>query len=167
MVNKTFFFLLFSSVIIIGCKPYHVIDGDKCNSLSGDSLLIIKTLLEKNNIDTSFRLGFSMDYSRKGFYLICKSNKWEINFSEKYFDIEIKYADNNFVLVYCKVSGIINGLTLFPIDHNDLFILDKKLGKKVLDIQSKAGGITNAVIREGTIYFEYYEPDIVRYTKLN
>jgi len=157
--------LLFGTVMI-GCKDYQTINGDSYPILTGHTLSSIKILLDKANADTSYRLGFSIDYSRNEMYLVDRDNKWELGFSKKYFDIEIKYADANMVFLYCNVSGIMNGLTLFPITHNDLFVIDRKRGKKLLDIQSKEGGITKVVVEDSIVYFEYYEPDIVRYVAI-
>jgi len=160
---KIYSTLLFVVIILTSCDSYQKIKDDNCRILVDSSLPSIKTLLDKTAIDTSYRLGFSIDYSRKEFYLIDLKNKWELNFSKKYFDIQIQYANNNIAIVYCSESGIMDGLTLFPINHSDLFLIDRSSGKKLLDIQSKNGGITKSVIKDETIYFEYYEPDIIRY----
>jgi len=148
------------------CTNYKRVSDEHCEILTGKSLLSIKTLLGKSNDDTLAQLDFTIDYSRKGFYLIDKKNEREFNFSDKYFDVHIKYCDSNYVILYCPVSGILNGLTIFPLNHSDLFLINRKLGKKVLDIQTKAGGITKSLLKNGTIYFEYYESNIVRYVKI-
>lgn len=157
---------IFFCTIMTSCANYKTVSDEQCEILTDKSLLSIKSLLEKSNDDTLALLDFTMDYSRKGFYLIDKTNEKEFNFSDKYFDVHIKFCDTNFVVLYCPVSGIMNGLTLFPLNHNDLFIINRKLGKKVLDIQSKQGGIMKAVIKDSIIFFEYYEPNIVRYIKV-
>ena len=157
---------LFCCIAIVSCTNCQTIDGDKCKILTDTNLISIKGLLEKINTDTSYGLDFSIDYSRVKMYLIDKKNKWESGFSKNYFDIEIKYQDANTVVLYCTKSGIMNGLTLFPITHNDLFIINRKSGKSLLDIQSKEGGITKILIKDSIVYFEYYEPDIVRYVRI-
>ena len=166
MINKISILLLIN-IIMIGCKNYKIINGDKCEILTNTSLHPIKILLETANVDTFYNLQkISIDYSRHGYYLIDKENKWKLNFSGNYPNVHIKYVDSNFVILYCPVSGIMNGLTFFPSDHDDLFLIEREPGKKILDIQSKKGGITKALINEGVIYFEYYEPDIVRYISM-
>lgn len=159
--------ILFCIIIIMtSCANYKKVSDKQCKILMDKSLLSIKVLLEKSNDDTSALLDFTIDYSRKGFYLIDKRSEREFDFSNKYFDVLIKYCDSNYVIVYCPVSGIMNGLTLSPLNHSDLFLINRRLGKKVLDIQTKAGGITKALLINDTIYFEYYEPNIVRYVKI-
>jgi hypothetical protein len=166
-MNKVCLILILFSNIFIGCKSYQTIDGDKCGILNDTTLFSFKVLLERVNIDTSYSLQkLTIDYSRSGYYLIDKKNKWELNFSGNYPDVHIKYFDNDFVILYCPVSGIMNGLTLFPSNHDDLFIINRRIGKKVLDLQSKVGGITKALIKDSVIYFEYYEPDVVRFFKM-
>lgn len=170
MISKVYRMLLVSCMMI-GCRSYQKINGDSAPILMGNTLPLIKILLEKANIDTSYNLQkISIDYTRysKGrYFLIDKEHKWELNFSGNYPDIHIKYFDSNFVILYCPISGIMNGLTLFPSNHDDLFVIDRKQGKKMLDIQSKEGGITKAFIKDDFVYYEYYEPDVVRYVAIN
>jgi hypothetical protein len=151
---------------IIGCMDYPKVSDQDCKNVNDKRLSSIAELLKKSGSDSSFRLFFDIDYSRKGFYLIDKENKWELNFSDKYFNVYVKYFDGDFVILYCAISGIMNGLTVFPIDHDDLFVINRKSGKKVLDIQSKEGGITKVAIKDNIIYFEYYDPDVIKYFKM-
>jgi hypothetical protein len=157
--------LFFATIMVSACGNYKKIKDIKCNILNADSLPQIKILLERARIDTSsYRMYFYIDYSRKGYYLIDKKNKWELNFSDKYFDVQVKYYDSSFVVLYCVISGIMNGLTLFPITNNNLYVINRKLGKKVLNIESEEG-ISSAIIKDNILYFACYEPKVVRYFK--
>lgn len=161
---------LFLAMVMMGaCANYKKIKDVECGVLSGNDSSQIRMLLDISKNDTSYNLqNISIDYTRyskSGFYLIDKENKWELNFSDKYFDIKVMYCDSNFLGLYCVVSGIMNGLTLFPITNNSLYVVNRKLGKKVLDIQSKEG-ISSAIIKEGILYFGCYEHDDIRYVKM-
>jgi len=162
---------LWICLLIIGCKNYQIINGDKSPILEGASLSSIKNLLKAPGVDTSNnRQNITIDYTRyskeEAYYLMDKENKWELKFSGNYPDVHVKYVDSNFVILYCPVSGIINGLTASSSNHDDLFVINRKLGKKMMDIQSNVGGITKTLIKDNFVYFEYYEPDIVRYIKI-
>ena len=164
LIYFKFGFLL--TVIVISAYPNYIqLKDTKCSVLNDNKLSQINDLLETSKNDTaSHQINFLIDYSRKGYYLIDKKNKWELNFSDKYFDIEVKYLDSNYVILYCAVSGIMSGLTSSPITHNNLYIVNRKNGKKELNIISEKG-IISAIIKDDTLFFRCHKPDVVRYFK--
>jgi hypothetical protein len=165
MELKKYIGILFSLAIFMmaSCAKVKKIKDTECSKLNSSSLTHIKQLLENSVNDTANNhFDFFIDYSREDLYLIDKKNKWELNFSGKYFDIRIKFFNSDFVVLYCVVSGVMNGLTLNPIDNNNLYIINRRLGKKLVAIESKEG-ISSAIIEDGLLYFECYNPHFIRF----
>ena len=169
MTKVIFPFLILFCILCIGCNNYKEVNGEKTIILNDTTLSTMKSILDQPINDSSQYHDLSIViYNQNKTYLINKKDDWKMKFSDKYFDTEIKYADVKYVVVHCTISGIMNGLTIFPITHNDLFIIDRKTGKIIVDIQSPINHVTKTTIKKGVIYYEYDdESDRVRYLNLN
>ncbi|MBC7510217.1 MAG: hypothetical protein H7320_15955 [Ferruginibacter sp.] len=157
---------ILSGILISANSNYKQIVDTKCFILKDNRISKIKDLLDSSKNDTSsYHLNFLVDYSRKGYYLVDKKNKWELSFSDKYFDIEVEFLNDKYVIVYCSVSGIMNGLTSVPVMYNQLYIINRNNGEKILNILSKKG-LVSAIIKDNILFFKCHKPDVVRYLKL-
>jgi len=160
------FLFIVTIVVKLNYYGYKKIIENKCSVIDSTDLIQIKSLIEHSSTDTLYAMQkISIDYSRNGFYLVDKKNEWELDYSRKYFDIKIQYYDSSFIVLYCPVSGIMNGYMLFPINHNNLYVIDRKSGKEILNVQS-VKGIDASIIKNNILYFKCYEPEVIRYIKL-
>ncbi len=116
------------------------------------------------NSDSLYFSDFFIDYSHIGFYLTDLKYQWKSHFSDKYFDVYIKYADSSYVLVYCAVSGIMNGYLLFPKKYRHTYLFKRSNGEQILDVKSEEP-IESGKIKGDTLFLKCYNPDVVRFVK--
>lgn len=154
-INIFVFFI--ASILICGCN----VGGKK----------ILDTNLQISNAGPFHVYGhnlddqFSFDYKHSGFHIRDTVNNWNIRMSNRYFDVKIYYADENYAIFYCPISGIMNGLRIVPYRYSDLFLVSRKTGKGIIDIQSEHG-LRNALLESGVIYIMCRDPECVRYYKI-
>ena len=170
MKKKSYFIIGLSiTVIMVLANPfYKQIRDTQCSVLNDSTLHEIKGLLEKQSDSTLNDSTLKLDYRnvhKKGFGLIDNTHRWELFFSDKYSDIEIKYSDSNFVVLYCAISGIMSGLTSSPIINNNLYVINRKLGKKVLNIISEKG-IVSGILKNDFLFFRCHKPDVIKFVPL-
>lgn len=165
-MKHSFLISFFIGVAFFSCKRYPQINIKQCKVLDDTSLIkSIKERFINANDDTLWRLSFAIDYKGNGYRLIDKENKWNNKFSEDYFDIIIKYVDENYLVLYCPRSGIASVYKLFGTKSHDIYLINRKDG--VIKMSFKAEeGVVNSIVRNNTIYFEFYEPYQIKYYPL-
>lgn len=160
--------LLMTFIMVLANPFYKEIRDTQCSILTDSTLSEMKELLEKQSYRVLTYSTLKLDYRnvhKEGFGLIDNTHRWELFFSDKYSDIEIKYSDSNFVVLYSAMSGIINALSSSSIKSSNLFVINRKSSKKILNISSQKG-IVSGILKDNFLFLRCHKPDVVRYFSL-
>jgi hypothetical protein len=160
--NGSLIFLLFLNSFY-SCTTLRIKNVDQCKQLSKSDTVsyYINEEIDKKVDKNAANLYFKNVVLNNTFVFSDIKNNWSKEFSSDYFNIIIKAFNDDYVLIYCPRSGIIAGYKLLPKRGHDIYLLNRKNGKIILQIKCDRG-LANGLIYNNKVFLKFIDPEEIR-----
>ena len=133
--------------------PIYVPDKKKYPNMEDQLVTDLEDSIINREFETSVR-----DHH---YHIKDRLNNWENKYSPDYSNLVVKAFNNDYVLIYCPRSGIIEGYKLFPDRTHDLYLIQRTDGKNVKSMAIDRG-LVGAMILDKSVFLKFFDPDEIR-----